>query len=484
LSATATATPESRWRAPLLVVVLAGLTLHTLVLMLLFGVVGVPARLITVLSAWKEVLVAVAAAGLILGLLFKGRWRSIRLVGADYLAAGLLLLVLVEGVVAMLPGHLLPFLAVLYGMRFYLVPLAAYAIGRLMPLSRRDLRVVLLAIVVAGAATGAIALAERLLTDQAYVALIEHLGYKAYFGDYVNQLLAGPGPTAASTWVDAGHGIGRRAGSVYLVSKPFALAMLVAVPAALVLLHRATGRGWLILSVLAGLIGLGLSLSYTRAAIAAGGVIAVIVAALLRRWQLLPAVAIGLILGLGVYYGESHFLNSRAGLRPADPPVADSAIPSLSSSDLEHFSVWSQALQASLKRPIFGWGPGAGNEDSQRFILPGPKLPVTLGAESVFLQVAEDLGLVGLALYVAMLLAIGWSAWRLFRRAEPGTPEQQQAIIALALTICVIGVGTTTPIWSGAFVITYVFWWMSGLTVQQAGAERAAEAFPNRIAEA
>ena len=457
-----------RWRAPALVLVLAGLTVHTLVLMVLYALVGLPGRYVTVLSAWKEGLVALAAVGLVGGAVLRRTGGSFRWMPSDVSAAALVALVIAEGFLAAAFSHLLPLTAVLYGMRFYLVPMAAYGVGRLMPLSERDLRMVLWAILIAGGVTGLIALFERLLTDRAYVDLVESLGYKAYFGAFVNQALSGPGPTAASTWVDAGHGIGRRAGSVYLVSKPFALALLVAVPCAAALLCGARDRTRVYLWAAGAFVGLGLSLTYTRAAMAVGAVIAFIVAALLRRWQVLPALAIGLVLGVGLFFIESRYVNPPNGLRPTlGQTSADLGRLSVNdSSDLEHLSAWRAALKASLKKPLVGWGPGAGNEDSQRFVTPGPTTPVTLGAESVFLQVFEELGLVGLAIYCLIFVTIGFAAWQLFRRSPPNSLGWLLAAIMLALTVGVVLIGTTTPIWSGAFVLTYAYWWLAGNLMQ------------------
>ena len=204
--------------------------------------------------------------------------------------------------------------------------------------------------------------------------------------------------------------------------------------------------------------------------------IVVLVAVLLRRWQVLPALAIGLLLGAGLFFAEQRYVDSPQGLRPGNGQTAShpGGLTLSSSSDEEHFGVWRQALMSALERPVFGWGPGAGNEDSQRFIKPGPSLPVTLGAESVFLQVFEELGLVGLALYVGVFVGIGLIAWRLYRRAGPGSPERELAVIAIALTLGVIAMGTTTPIWSGAFVITYGYWWLAGTSAGLAADDPAA----------
>lgn len=462
--------------------VLAGLTMHTLLLTLLVGAMHPSPSLVTALSAWKEAL-ALVASGALLATAATGGLRRSAWTGSDVIITAFLIVVGVGTAISLTAMQLLPRGAVLLGVRFYLVPLAVYCIGRLLPLRMQDVRVVLTAVVVLAGITAVGAFGERLIPDAAFVQLVNSIGYKTYFGDYVHQQLTGPGPTAASMWVDAGRGIGRRAGSLYLVSKPFGLALLFAAPIALGLLAKASGRIRLALWLLTALIGLGLALSYTRAVVAAACLVGIAVALLTRRWQVLPALAIGLGLGLAMYATEVRYVNPAQGLRPSvmatdsgslgglsNPAIS---LPVATSSDSEHAEAWQLALKAGLKKPILGWGPGTGNEDSQRFVSPGGQLPVTLGAESLFLQIFEELGVIGLGLYLAVLGSVAIVAWRTM--ATPGSTEEGRLIpvAAIALTVGVLAAGVSTPVWSGAFVMTYGYWWLAGVSSRQSAQANA-----------
>ena len=106
-----------------------------------------------------------------------------------------------------------------------------------------------------------------------------------------------------------------------------------------------------------------------------------------------------------------------------------------------------------------GVGVGAANEDTSR-LLKKPNPLSRGGAENVYLQMLVELGAVGAVLYVGLLLSIGLAAIRVARRSVGGAAAFG-AVVGWA-TLGVAMVGLTTPLWTGSFLLTYVFWWCAG----------------------
>jgi len=93
--------------------------------------------------------------------------------------------------------------------------------------------------------------------------------------------------------------------------------------------------------------------------------------------------------------------------------------------------IWPQALERWTERPLAGRGFGRPALAMPADTRDGIQDPRYWHAHNVFLDVALELGLVGLALFVAGLEAI---AWLLARRGLPGAPAQRAlAILGLAL---------------------------------------------------
>jgi len=129
------------WRRPVVAffLFLAGLAVHNAVMAALYGA-GVRGRTLTAITAWKEILLAVALASVAAAAL-RRRELPFRFGVADALALAFGLLVLVY---AVLPQSALDGLAgtraIALGLRHDVVPVGAYFLGRSVLLRRDDLR--------------------------------------------------------------------------------------------------------------------------------------------------------------------------------------------------------------------------------------------------------------------------------------------------------------------------------------------------------
>ena len=129
------------WRRPVVAffLFLGGLALHNAVMAALYGA-GVRGRTLTAITAWKEILLAVALASVAAAAL-RSRELPFRFCVADALALAFGLLVLVY---AVLPQSALDGLAgtraIALGLRHDVIPVGAYFLGRSVLLRRDDLR--------------------------------------------------------------------------------------------------------------------------------------------------------------------------------------------------------------------------------------------------------------------------------------------------------------------------------------------------------
>lgn len=121
----------------------------------------------------------------------------------------------------------------------------------------------------------------------------------------------------------------------------------------------------------------------------------------------------------------------------------------------ERFYLWHSAEQMTLDNPLVGQGPGSFALEHQSYV---DRLPLDVDhlldvAHNTYLEVAAELGLLGLAAFVAVLV-IGfrgaWQAWR--RDASP---------IAAAVTCALVGVAVGATFLSEQFYLP--FWLLTAL---------------------
>jgi O-antigen ligase len=119
-------------------------------------------------------------------------------------------------------------------------------------------------------------------------------------------------------------------------------------------------------------------------------------------------------------------------------------------SDKNHESALEQGLHVLAHNPL-GLGPGTAGPAS----VYNHNGPVRL-AENYFVQIGEETGWLGLALFIAINVVVGLALWR--ARANP---------LALALWASLIGisfVGLLSHIWSDDS-LCYIWWGLAGIAL-------------------
>jgi len=135
-----------------------------------------------------------------------------------------------------------------------------------------------------------------------------------------------------------------------------------------------------------------------------------------------------------------------------------------------HLADWSMGAQSLVEYPL-GLGLGAGGLTSARFGL------TSAAADSQYFKYSAELGLAGLALYLAILAGIAAAGVKAFRTA-PGEPARNcGALVAVATLGLALNGTTTVPLGDPFF--GYIFFWLAGAVVTVAGrASRAGKGGP------
>jgi O-Antigen ligase len=432
-------------------VLIIGLPLHTLMMMFLYGTLRVPAGIITALATWKEAL-ALCLAGVFmlrsLPTLARGR---LRITLADILALAFGAWVMGRLLWSHLDGTAVPLQAQVYGLRFYIIPLALYVIGRLAPLSERGREQIYWMLVILGGVTSLFAIIENMLPDSLWFMSLRVIGYYAYFNEYATgAAMWGPGGTSASMWAYVGGRFIRRSGSLYMVSKPFAFTYLLIIPIILTLLW--TDRGakkklWLWLCLL--LSAIGILLTGTRATIGVVPLIFVAMAFLLRRWNLWFFSMIGGFMLLMVLLSQ-----------PVVQGYIDSMLSGEDSSTRQHLTGWVDGLTQQGAPWLAGFGVGTANQENLRFALDPGVYRLGVVSESIYVQILQELGIVGGVLYLGLMLALVRRANRFVRTRN--LHHVQTGLIVRWMTIAILLVSFVAIPWQNALITTYFFWLLAG----------------------
>jgi hypothetical protein len=402
---------------------IVGLALHNVVMALLWRA-GVRGAALTVVAAWKDVLLLVALALVVRargGLPFKGSLT-------DWLALAFGVLVVVYGV---LPQSWLgggaTHKGVLYAARHDLLPVGAYFLGRGLDLTENErarLCHTVLAVVAFVAAFG--------LIDVYAVPLSWWRPVGGWFHDQLGLQYFGLSDLPENFVYNAGNGVVfRRLTSTFL--SPLATAYLLVVALFFVRLRAWRGR------VLALLLFAALLLTHTRSALLAlvGGLV---VLAIVRR-SLRPLLFAVVVAVLGFAFVKSydhigprtHFTKAELAQQEAnaklhhgvsnDPTAVNEA------STSEHVQALREGVRTVVHHP---WGFGLGNSGVtavRTHIKPK-------AGESTYTELGVELGLLGALVFVAWSLSLLRVA--LLRR--PWFGAAFAAVLFLGLQTDVIGV--------------------------------------------
>jgi putative inorganic carbon (HCO3(-)) transporter len=220
----------------------------------------------------------------------------------------------------------------------------------------------------------------------------------------------------------------------------FAFFLLPAVPLAFALRRR--GRhGWM-WSVAAVIVVLAVIGTLSRGALL--GLVAMGVFALATRMvRLRAAVGLAVVLVALVALTAAFFPSLVETSLHQKGHVADQNVS-------ERLALWREASQMTLDRPLVGMGPGAFSLDHGAY---SPELPDDVNhpldvAHNTWLEISSELGLFGLAAFVAMLsvaFAQAWSGWR--RARDPMSAAVSAALVGAAVAATFVTEQYYLPLW-------------------------------------
>jgi hypothetical protein len=404
-------------------VLIVGLALHNVVMALLWRA-GVRGAALTVVSAWKDVLLLVALVLVVRargGLPFKGTLT-------DWLALAFGVLVVLYGVLpqSWLGGHA-THKGVLYAARHDLLPVGAYFLGRGLDLTEQE-RARLCRTVLAVAAF----VATFGLIDVYAVPLSWWRPVGGWFHDQLGLDYFGLSDLPENFIYNAGNGvIFRRLTSTFL--SPLATSYLLVVALFFVPLRRRWGQA------LALLLFVALLLTHTRSALLAlvGGLVLL---ALVRRSlrPLLYAVVVAVIsfafvksydhIGPRTHFTRAELAQQEENAKKHggvsnDPTAVNEA------STSEHWQALREGVHTVIHHP---WGFGLGNSG-----VTAVRTNVTPKAgESTYTELGVELGLLGALVFVAWSLSL----LRVTLLRRPWLGAAFAAVLFLGLQTDVIGV--------------------------------------------
>jgi hypothetical protein len=420
-------TSAQRFAGSALVLLVVGLTLHNAAMAGLWEI-GVRGTALDVIAAWKEGLLALVFVVV--------AWKVRRLPAfsaVDMLAAAYAVAVLVY---ALLPQDWVSGDAtargVLLALRHHLLPVAAYALGRLLSVLWSDRERLGLLVVATGAGLALIGLA-----DLAFVSLQawRDSGVPGWYGEQLGLEYEGLSGLPEN-WVyntgDEENPI-RRLVSTFL--SPLASAYVLVV--ALVYIASDRFRWWS--GLLAALLYIGLLYTHTRAALAALAAGLVVLALAQRR--LAPAFLAGVSIAAAAAFlaaypsigpSTSYTQEELEWLREnaeRDPGASADPFATSESSAGSHLRNLRDGLEAVSEHPQ-GYGLGNAGVVAKR-----TGIEIKAG-ESTYTELGVDAGAVGLAAFVLWSLAVLQRLWR----REAWVAAAFAAVLLLGLQTDVIGV--------------------------------------------
>jgi O-Antigen ligase len=437
-----------------LYVFVLGLPLHNIVMSLLYGG-GIRGHALDAIQAWKEIVLAAALASVAVAAV-RARRLPFRLRPVDWLALAYAAVVLLYAVIpqSVLDGHA-GTRAIVYGLRHDLVLVAAYFLGRSLPLDAPRVRWLVAAAAGAVAAWGLI---------EVYAVPIEwwrHSGAVGYFHRELGYDYHGPGGLPENFAFNTSDGLFRRLVSTFV--SPLATAYLLVVALLLLATFR---RVRPLAVVLAVVCGAGLLWTFSRSSIVALAIGLVMLAAARRRWWPAVAAVVAVAAGFGfaaifheiaprTHWFASDLPYQQAQAKEKGPLPQGSGLSGTVSlgepSIRSHLDSLRDGIRTVFHHPQ-GYGLGNAGTTAQRF-------DVKLEAgESNYTELGAETGLAGALLFIAwslaLLVGLVRTAWQgdLF---AAGVAAALTATLALAVQTDVIGVP-----W-----LAYALWWLAGAFV-------------------
>jgi uncharacterized protein involved in exopolysaccharide biosynthesis len=436
-----------------------GLVFHSLIITLLFGLLGLSVDTVRSMAAWKEIAL-ILFLGVVILRSVSGRGPRTTLAWPDIFVGGLLatalLFLLVENL--WLRFNLPPG-AELLGFRDAVYFMLLYFVGRSMPelASREDaMRKVFIVVLI----TAVIGVVERMVVSP---EMLVAMGVAAYFQDFLGVSAFTVGNVYGlplNYWTMIGGELFRRAGSVYLSGQGFAVPFILLFPLATawVFLRPTRSRGQMIAYAT---ISIALVLTLTRMTILIALIQLVLFVSLIRR----PVWAVG-----GLAISITAFLTAFAFI-PGFPTFVWQTLSWQEGSSVSHVNDWMNGLAVFFQNP---WGSGLGTAD-QTAVRSG--LPHLTG-DNLFLKYGVEMGALGLSLLLLTLVAIGRSGLKLYR-AGMNYSERRMGI-TLWLAAIGIAINGITAVVFNSITLGWLFFWLAGavVTVAQTLPDRRGEPEP------
>lgn len=404
-------------------VLIVGLALHNVVMALLWRA-GVRGAALTVVSAWKDVLLLVALVLVVRargGLPFKGT-------PTDWLALGFGALVVLYGV---LPQSWLgggaTHKGVLYAARHDLLPVGAYFLGRGLDLTEQERARMCRTILAVAAFVAAFG-----LIDVYAVPLSFWRDAHGWFADQLGLRYKGLSGLPENFVYNAGNGnVFRRLTSTFL--SPLATSYLLVVALFFVPLRRRAGQ------LLALLLFVALLFTHTRSSLLALVAGLLVLAAVRRSARPLVYAAIVVVVGFAFVKGYDHVaprthftateLNYQEQHAHQSPGVSHDPTSATESSTTEHLTSLRDGARTVLHHP---WGFGLGNSG-----VTAARTHVDVKAgESTYTELGVELGVLGALVFVAWSLSL----LRVTLVRRPWLGAAFAAVLFLGLQTDVIGV--------------------------------------------
>ena len=406
---------------------IVALPFHNLAMALLWDA-GVRDVALDAVSAWKEVLLALALGAIV----WRRRGIPFKSTSTDWLALAYTVFVLLYAVIPQdwLGGDASA-RGVLYGLRHDLTPVAAYFLGRGIALGRDDRRRLGYALLGVAAVVAVWGLVDIFAVS---LQTWRESGVPGWFGEQLgldySQGLSG----LPENWV---YNTGderplRRLVSTFLSPLATAYLLLVAI------LLSATWQRSRWLSAITGLLAIGLLFTYSRTSIAALAVGLGVLAYALRSWWPVAAAAVFLAaafffvraypdLAPETRYTPAELKVQREGGRQ-EPASGGPFDPGESSFD-SHLDSLRNGIETVVTHP-HGYGLGNAGVTAKRT---GTEIKA---GESTYTELGVELGLLGMLAFIAWNIAL----LRAVLRRAPWLGASLAAVVALGIQTDVIGV--------------------------------------------
>ena len=450
------------WRRPVVALYLfiVGLAVHNAAMAALYAA-GVRGSTLTAITAWKEILLAVALARVGRDAL-RERRLPFRFGVADGLALAFAVVCLVYAVVPQSAlGGLAGRKAVVLALRHDLVPVAAYFLGRSLRLGRADLRRLAWTLLGTAGLVATLGLLDVYLipigwwrTNGVVDYFHKHLGY-VYHGTGENPRVAGL-PENFVFNVGGDKPFLRRLVSTFLSPLASSYLFVVALVGAAAVMRRRRTVAIVLLVVAAA----GLLWTFSRSSLLAVAVGLVVLAVVQRRPRLVAAAAVVVVVAVGWAHLFPRIaptgnwtkadLVYQHAVAAAHPGASGSATSASESSLSEHWRSLKDGIHTVIHHPQ-GFGLGNVGQTASR-----TGTPLKAG-ESNYTELGAEVGVLGAALFVAWCVAL------LVGLVRAGRSDPWAAALAAAFT-AMLALAIQTDVIGDPW-IAYCVWLLGGALV-------------------